>query len=81
MNTGIGYFFGTALIMATEADYIREHRHVNIIISALLQYSYLVAGIFFLLECVAVFRYVINFFGCRIVKLELHIIQLKYEIT
>ncbi len=58
MNTGIEYFFGTALIFATELDYIREDRHINITISALLQFSYLVAGSFFTLECVAVFRLV-----------------------
>ena len=56
MNTGIGYFFGTAVIFATELEYIREDRHTNIFISGLLQYFYLVAGSFFCMESVAVFR-------------------------
>jgi hypothetical protein len=39
----------------TEINYIRDDRHINIAISALLQFSYLVAGIFFALESVAIF--------------------------
>ena len=55
MHTGIGYFFGTVFLFVTELDYIREDRHVNIGISALLQFSYLVAGSFFAFESVAIF--------------------------
>ena len=55
MHTGIGYFLGTALIFLTELDYIRDDRHVNIAVSALLQFSYLLAGSFFTFEAVAIF--------------------------
>ena len=55
MHTGVGYFFGTALLFITELDYVREDRHTNIAISALLQFSYLVAGSFFTFEAVAIF--------------------------
>ena len=55
MHTGIGYFFGTVFMFLTEIDYIRDDRHINITISALLQFSYLVAGNFFAWESVAVF--------------------------
>ena len=55
MHTGIGYFFGTVFLFVTEMDYIREDRHVNIGISALLQFSYLVAASFFAFESVAIF--------------------------
>ena len=54
MHTGIGYFFGTVFLFVTELDYIREDRHVNIGISALLQFSYLVAASFFAFESVAI---------------------------
>ena len=55
MHTGIGYFLGTALIFLTELDYIRDDRHVNIAVSALMQFSYLLAGSFLTLEAVAIF--------------------------
>ena len=55
MHTGIGYFFGIFFMFLTEIDYIRDERHVNIAISALLQFSYLVAGNFFAWEAVAIF--------------------------
>ena len=55
MHTGLGYFLGTVFIFATEMDVIREDRHINIAISALLQFSYLVAGYFFAFESVAIF--------------------------
>ena len=55
MHTGIGYFFGTVFMFITEINYIRDDRHINIAISALLQFFYLVAGIFFALESVAIF--------------------------
>ena len=55
MHTGIGYFFGTVFMFLTEIDYIRDDRHINTTISALLQFSYLVAGNFFAWESVAVF--------------------------
>ena len=55
MHTGIGYFLGTALIFLTELDYIRDDRHVNIAVSALLQFSYILAGSFFAWEAVAIF--------------------------
>ena len=55
MHTGVGYFFGTALLFITELDYVRDDRHTNIVISALLQFSYLVAGSFFTFEAVAIF--------------------------
>ena len=55
MHTGVGYFFGTALLFITELDSVRDDRHVNIAISALLQFSYLVAGSFLTFEAVAIF--------------------------
>ena len=55
MHTGVGYFFGTALLFITELDAVRDDRHVNIAISALLQFSYLVAGSFLTFEAVAIF--------------------------
>ena len=55
MHTGIGYFFGTVFMFITEINYIRDDRHINIAISAFLQFSYLVGGSFFAWESVAIF--------------------------
>ena len=55
MHTGFGYFCGTTLLFLTELDFIRDDRHVNIAVSALLQFSYVVAGSFFTFETVAIF--------------------------
>ena len=56
MNTAFGYLLGTVFMIVSETEAIVEDRHLNIMLSACIQYSYLLSAVFMLSETVALFR-------------------------